>query len=584
MLRNTWPLQRTLAVAFTSVAVIAVLPISVLNVLDTRALLHQRAHDRLARHASATVTRLDDTVADLVQWARELETHPQVLSVFGDDVDTEPDTDAWAPGFLDRLRDAQSLSAAFVADTAGQVRASSGNAHPPSALADWPAFAAAQGGQAVVTVEGIGTPEAAIFVLAPLRLSGRVRGVLAFEEDFDSVRARIHADDEAVGANSFGVLREANGRVLVHGERPALEGGTDPGTEDAFAVSTSLRRAPWSYTLAVPRAWVDGPIEAQIHRVIMATLALLVLAGLLSWALARAVAGPFAQLERTAAAWASGDRTARTHELDGAEARRLGVAFDRMATEISRHEAELEAEVTSRTADLAVANQELELFTYSASHDLRAPLRIIDGYAAALLEDYGERVDPEGRVMLERLVTTAERMQRLIEDLLEFGRVSRLALKREVVDVSALVREIGAELATAFPDRAVRLDVSDGLTVLADPALLRVVMVNLLDNAWKYTGRREEAHIEVSREGAALRVRDDGAGFDPAHAARLFAPFARLHSAHEFPGTGIGLATVARIVQRHGGDIRAESTVGGGATFRFTLGNGDGSGRPVGDG
>jgi signal transduction histidine kinase len=239
-------------------------------------------------------------------------------------------------------------------------------------------------------------------------------------------------------------------------------------------------------------------------------------------------------------------------------------------------EARLEARVAQRTAELTHANQELESFSYSVSHDLRAPLRAIDGFSQALLEDEGERLSPEGRQRLQRMLGAATRMGQLIDDLLQLSRVSRAEMRRERVDLSALAREVAEELKRSEPRRDVTFDIAQGLEAQGDAQLLRVALENLLGNAWKFTSRRPTARIELfaqCREGhLQYTVRDNGVGFNMAYAAKLFSPFQRLHKAADFPGTGIGLATVQRIVHRHGGHIEAEAGPGAGATFRFTLG------------
>jgi light-regulated signal transduction histidine kinase (bacteriophytochrome) len=221
------------------------------------------------------------------------------------------------------------------------------------------------------------------------------------------------------------------------------------------------------------------------------------------------------------------------------------------------------------------ANRELESFSYSVSHDLRAPLRAIDGFAQALAEEYGERLDATGRGYLERVRAGAQRLGRLIDDLLRLARLSRLPLERRRVDLSALARELAEELAEREPERTVRVAVADGLAAEADPRLVRVALEDLLGNAWKITRRREDATIEVGVENGAgeavFFVRDNGAGFDMAYAGKLFGAFQRLHSEREFEGSGVGLATVARVVRRHGGRIDARGEVGRGATFSSTL-------------
>jgi signal transduction histidine kinase len=239
-------------------------------------------------------------------------------------------------------------------------------------------------------------------------------------------------------------------------------------------------------------------------------------------------------------------------------------------------EARLEARVAQRTQELTYANQELESFSYSVSHDLRAPLRAIDGFSQALLEDEGERLTAQGRHLLQRLRAAATRMGQLIDDLLQLSRVGRSEMQRDRVDLSALAHQVAEELQRSEPGRDVRFDIAEGLEAQGDARLLRVALENLLGNAWKFTSRCPTARIELfveNREGRPLyTVRDNGVGFNMAYAGKLFSPFQRLHKATDFPGAGIGLATVQRIVHRHGGSIEAEAGPGTGATFRFTLG------------
>ncbi|HYO71880.1 MAG TPA: CHASE3 domain-containing protein [Archangium sp.] len=238
-------------------------------------------------------------------------------------------------------------------------------------------------------------------------------------------------------------------------------------------------------------------------------------------------------------------------------------------------EARLEARVAQRTQELTVANKELESFSYSVSHDLRSPLRAIDGFAQALREDEGERLSPEGLRLLTRLQAAATRMGQLIDDLLQLSRVTRAELRRERVDLTALAASVLQELRQREPGRDVTCSLQSGLTAQGDPRLLRVLLENLLGNAWKFTSKRSGALLELFAETAEgvthYAVRDNGVGFDMAYASKLFSPFQRMHKPSEFPGTGIGLATVQRIVHRHGGEISAQATPGAGATFRFTL-------------
>jgi signal transduction histidine kinase len=235
----------------------------------------------------------------------------------------------------------------------------------------------------------------------------------------------------------------------------------------------------------------------------------------------------------------------------------------------------LVAQLQQRSAQLEAANKELESFSYSVSHDLRAPLRSIDGFSQALLEDYGETLDAPGRHYLQRVRAATQRMAQLIDDLLSLARVTRSELHREAVDLSMLARSITAELQQREPQRQVECAIVEGVVAQGDRRLLQVVLENLLGNAWKFTGVHPCAHIEfgaLTHEGqVAYYVRDDGAGFDMTYAGKLFGAFQRLHAMTEFSGNGIGLATVQRVIHRHGGRIWAEGAVEQGATFYFTL-------------
>jgi len=251
-------------------------------------------------------------------------------------------------------------------------------------------------------------------------------------------------------------------------------------------------------------------------------------------------------------------------------------AAARAAREVAALRAELLADVERKNAELTQANRELEAFGYTLSHDLQAPARHIAGFTKALLADCGDQLDERGKEHLSRVRHAASRMQELIEDILQLSGIRHCELARGPVDLSTLAREVSAELAETAPGRPVELAIEEGVTAQGDARLLRVVLENLLSNAWKFTSKHPRARIEFGRKataaGLAYYVHDDGVGFDMAFAGKLFEPFEPLHGLTEFEGTGIGLATVRRVVQRHGGRTWIESVPHRGTTVYFTLG------------
>lgn len=235
-----------------------------------------------------------------------------------------------------------------------------------------------------------------------------------------------------------------------------------------------------------------------------------------------------------------------------------------------------EKEIRQHAVALQTANQELEAFSYSVSHDLRTPLRAIDGFSQAVLEDYSGKLDEQGKNYLQRIRSATQRMGQLIDDMLDLSNISRVEMRRDTVDLSALAIDVIAELRNNEPNRIVECQIESGLTAEGDASLLRVALSNLLGNAWKYSGKTNNPLIKfgMKQNADGLReffVSDNGVGFDMAYADKLFGAFQRLHSFSEFPGTGVGLATVQRVIHRHGGVVRGDGVLGQGATFYFSL-------------
>jgi len=252
------------------------------------------------------------------------------------------------------------------------------------------------------------------------------------------------------------------------------------------------------------------------------------------------------------------------------------VEIDQLNSDLQLANTGLEEKVAERTRELQVSNQELEAFSYSVSHDLRAPLRTIDGFSLALQEDFADLLNEEGRDYITRVRGGVQRMGQLIDALLQLSRVTRSDITRERVDLSQLATNVFGELEISDPQRHVEWVAQPGVMVEGDPRLLRIALENLIGNAWKFTSKTENARIEFgtgTRLGKTIYfIRDNGAGFDMQYVERLFTAFQRLHGDRDFKGSGIGLATVSRIIRRHHGINGAESQVGHGAMFYFTLG------------
>jgi signal transduction histidine kinase len=312
--------------------------------------------------------------------------------------------------------------------------------------------------------------------------------------------------------------------------------------------------------------------QQRVVIVILAGLALIALtAGGAAWLINRSVLAPIGKLEQATREVAAGNWNYKLAIASEDEIGEMSRNFDAMTHSLRMSFAQIERS----NQELAALNQEIEAFSYSVSHDLRGPLRSMDGFSQALLEDYGDKLDDEGKDSLQRIRAASQRMGRLIDELLGLSRVTRAELTLKPVNLSDMAREIADSLDQQQPARAVKWEIEEDLTVHADKALIQIAMQNLLENAWKFTSKTDKPVIRVGaieRDGKKeCFVADNGVGFDMAYADRLFGAFQRLHHESEFPGTGIGLAIVQRIFRRHAGRIWVQAKPDLGATFFFQL-------------
>jgi signal transduction histidine kinase len=351
--------------------------------------------------------------------------------------------------------------------------------------------------------------------------------------------------------------------------------------EPKRAIAMAVPGTPWMVVTELPTRLIVAPAQAYLLNMAPIAALIVIFGTLVAWWGSRRLTAPLVGVTRAAQAIASGDLTQRVPAGRNDELGRLAQSFNTMAEQVSRSHHDLEVQVAQRTQALEGTNAELESFSYSVSHDLRAPLRAIHGFARILLEDHQTKLDPEAQRLLGVIDQNTRRMGQLIDDLLSFSRLGRKELASARIDMTEMARVVADELRRAEPERNGQLEVRIDtlLPAQGDRALLRQVLSNLLQNAMKFTRARPHAQIEVGSrpdgKETVYYVKDNGAGFDGRYIDKLFGVFQRLHSTEEFEGTGVGLAIVKRIVQRHGGRVWAEGKVNEGATFYFSLPDGE---------
>ena len=387
--------------------------------------------------------------------------------------------------------------------------------------------------------------------------------------EIDALHARWQRD---VGGRAIAAIEAGNPQVAVDIARSGL----GPMLVNQIRRLANEMEQTALTTLEARRATRDEAYLAAQGLVVGAPLLAAILSVVVNLVLAHQAVSAVRRVRTAATALAAGDLARRATVGSNDEVGALADAFNAMAERLEALAA-IEGRASTSLRDQATrleeANTELETFSYSVSHDLRAPLRTIDGFGQILLEDHAERLDDEGRRLLARMRSASQRMGTIIDDLLELSRVHRAVVERQAVDLGAVARVVAERLRKAEPDRRdVTIEIADDLVTEADPGLARIVLDNLMSNAWKFTVGTDPGTIRLERAGPGVfRVADNGAGFDMAYSEKLFQPFQRLHHVEDFPGTGIGLATVQRILRRHGGSARASGLPGAGATVWFSF-------------
>jgi signal transduction histidine kinase len=423
-------------------------------------------------------------------------------------------------------------------------------------------------------------------------LDGRLGGVLTVS--INLVRYQASLERLSLPTASTITIIDGQGKVVARSEEAAGFVGQDgsrheivslvqtenihlararglDGREKFFGI-TPVRGTDWKVYSGIPVEVAYAPVQNNLIQLAEVAILIILTVSLMALYLMGEIEKPAKALAQVAVDVAAGQVDRRAPTDGPAEFRLVALQFNRMLAANSRHRTELER----YAQQLKEANEELESFAYSVSHDLRAPLRAMSGFSRLLGEEYGKQLDETGQHYLRRIETASKFMGQLIDDLLKLSRLSRSDMVCVPVDLSEMTHQVVEELRQRYPERAVKFTIMEQCQAMGDPPLLRIALANLLDNAWKFTAKVEQPLVEFGCSAAPsgqkiYYVCDNGAGFDMAYADKLFGAFQRLHTEKEFPGTGIGLATVQRAIRRHGGEVWAEAAVDQGATFFFTL-------------
>ena len=424
-----------------------------------------------------------------------------------------------------------------------------------------------------------------------LRQTGEtVLGKKSLSGEFVQYLTPLRFDQTAALNRQIEFTRHLNPMVVALSKKEKLlTNAIDYRGAEVLAATNYIEQTGWGLVVKIDKAEAFAATNDLIKYILIITLGVMWIVVGVSYMFAKIISKPIIKLTKTAHDINEGDLTQRAAVKSDDEVGELAGAFNNMANnliltqydlensnqELQRHREHLEDMVSQRTRELQDKNQELESFAYSVSHDLRSPLRAIDGFSRILQEDYEELLDQEGNATLSRIRQASQRMGNLIDDLLELSRINRSEIVRRKIDLSAKIQAVIDRLKNAEPERTVDFNIQSGVNIYADDTLMDVVIVNLIGNAWKYTTKKSNARIEFgesSKNGETVYfIRDNGVGFDMKYVDKLFGAFQRLVGYDEYPGTGIGLATVQRVISRHGGRVWAEGDPGKGATFYFTL-------------